>query len=292
MSTNLDRFKADLKKLKWLGTQMTVDISLRDSGKAEALDPKYHEVAKQSKGSFEKDYQRWYTEACAVIKQLVSDRFAEFVSLYHGDGKRKQVDVTTYHIQDWLNGVRAGEYNELAIVWMRLQAQLQILESVESRFESSLFDIAQLVRADLFGSELDAARELVKNGFLRGAGALVGVVIEKHLAQVCANHNIATRKQHPTISDFNDLLKNGGVLDVPTWRQIQRLGDIRNLVTTTSSESQQKRKWLNSSMEPKNCARRYSRMDLTNRCSRRLWPWTSRRMKPTSKVIQTSSRAY
>ena len=42
-------------------------------------------------------------------------------------------------------------------------------------------------------------------------------------------HNIKTRKKHPTISDFNDLLKNGGVLDTPTWRQIQRLGDVRNL---------------------------------------------------------------
>jgi hypothetical protein len=236
MSTNLERFKTDLAKLTSLGSQMTLDLSLRDSAKAEALDPKYHEVAKQIKGSFEKDYQRWYTEACAVIKQLVPDRLVEFTSLYHGDGKRKQIDSRTYHIQDWLNGVRAGEdyygkknYNDFAIVSMRLQTQLQILESVESRFESSLFDIAQLVRADLFDSELDAARDLVNNGFLRGAGAVAGVVIEKHLAQVCANHNIATRKQHPTISDFNDLLKKDAILDVPTWRQIQRLGDVRNL---------------------------------------------------------------
>src|SRR5205823_8800026 len=141
-----------------------------------------------------------------------------------------------YYIQDWLNGIRAAEdyagekiYDDFGIVSMRFRTQLQVLQAVQSRFESSLFDIAQVVQADLFDSELDAARELVNSGFLRGAGAIAGVVLERHLAQVCANHNVSTRKQHPTISEFNDLLKTAAVLDVPTWRQIQRLGDIRNL---------------------------------------------------------------
>jgi hypothetical protein len=164
------------------------------------------------------------------------DRFLEFSQLYHGDGKRKQADGTTYHIQDWLNGLRSRDrrydthnFDELAVISMRFNTQLKILESIRARFESSLFDVAQVVRADLFDSELDAARELAKNGFLRGAGAIAGVILEKHLAQVSGNHNASTPKQHPTISDFNDLLKNAGALDVPTWRQIQRLGDIRNL---------------------------------------------------------------
>jgi len=64
---------------------------------------------------------------------------------------------------------------------------------------------------------------------LRGAGAISGVVLENHLAQALVNHNLKTRKKHPTISDFNELLKSEGILDVPSWRQIQRLGDIRNL---------------------------------------------------------------
>jgi hypothetical protein len=43
------------------------------------------------------------------------------------------------------------------------------------------------------------------------------------------NHSIKSRKKHPTIADMNDLLKSDTVIDIPTWRQIQRLGDIRNL---------------------------------------------------------------
>ncbi|MGB7598185.1 MAG: hypothetical protein WBM09_11540, partial [Gallionella sp.] len=120
-------------------------------------------------------------------------------------------------------------FDDFAVCTMRFGTQLSILEAVNSRFGSSLHDIKQLVQADLFDSEMEAARELKESGFLRAAGAVAGVVLEKHLGQVAANHNAITRKQNPTISEFNDLLKGAGVLDVPAWRNIQRLGDLRNL---------------------------------------------------------------
>jgi hypothetical protein len=200
------------------------------------LEKKYEDAAKKINGSFERNYQRWYTESQAVLRQLLPDRLEELMDLYCPDPKRKKIDNVTYRIQDWLNGSRSGKnvygeryFNDFAIASMLFKTQLEILESVKSRFESSLHDIAQLLRAELFDSELDSARELAKNGFVRGAGAVAGVVLEKHLGQVCQNHNVPTRKQHPTISDFNDLLKNASVIDVPAWRQIQRLADIRNL---------------------------------------------------------------
>ena len=61
--------------------------------------------------------------------------------------------------------------------------------------------------ADLFDSELDAAEALAKKKFLRGAGAMAGVVLEKHLRQVCSNHSVKISKKAPTINDLNDLLK-------------------------------------------------------------------------------------
>jgi hypothetical protein len=236
MTANLTKYKTDLETLLSLGKKMRADLHgrhLRESAKLSAEKKKLYE---ELHGTFEREYQKWYTQACAVVRQLVPDRLSELQELYKGDGKRKATTSQTYNIQDWLNGTRAGKqysgekyYDDFAIVLMRFETQHAIVEAVATRFESSLYDIRQLLQADLFDSEIEAARELLKSGFLRAAGAVAGVVLEKHLAQVCANHAIVTRKQHPTISDFNDLLKNGSVLDVPAWRNIQRLGDLRNL---------------------------------------------------------------
>mgnify|MGYP003576040334 FL=1 len=55
------------------------------------------------------------------------------------------------------------------------------------------------------------------------------MTLEIHLGKVCSNHNINFRKQNPTIADFNEELRKNEIIDVPTWRLIQRLGDIRNM---------------------------------------------------------------
>ena len=85
------------------------------------------------------------------------------------------------------------------------------------------------MQADLFDSEFDTARALAKSGFLRAAGAICGVIIEKHLLHVCKIHGIAIRKKNPGISDLNQALKDNGLVTVPQWRFNQHLADIRNL---------------------------------------------------------------
>ncbi len=224
---NLQKYKTELQALVRVGTGMLTGVISKDN--------KGKDAATEMELDFDGKYQGWYTQSYAVIKQLLPDRLAEFEQLYKGDGRRKEINSSTYNIQDWLTGVRAGmrngqkAFHDESVMFMRLLNQLNILKSLEARFDSSLFDIRQLVQADLFDSELDAAKELTGRGFLRAAGAVAGVVLEKHLGQVVKNHGIKPRKKNPAISDLNELLKDGGVLDVPSWRQVQRLGDIRNL---------------------------------------------------------------
>jgi len=233
MLGNLDKHRSDLKALVLLGEEMLIDLSLRDA----PIDGEQAAAARRVRGCFEREYQRWYTEAAALIDQLIPGRAGEFERLYLGEARRKSSDAAAYSIQDWLTGRPAlpadaasgNSFSPILAISMRLKTQLEILRSAEARFQSSLFDIRRLARADLFDSELDACRELAAHGFLRAAGTVAGVLLEKRLRQVIADRGLEIRKPEPTINDFNDLLKKAGALDVPSWRHIQRLGDVRNL---------------------------------------------------------------
>ncbi|HEV2549734.1 MAG TPA: hypothetical protein VGU20_20630 [Stellaceae bacterium] len=241
MPTVLERHKTDLAALIDRGEKMKIDLLIREAGnRAKNSKELSKELAsvKQTALDFESTYQQWYTEAHAVIQQIMPSRLSEFEVLYRGDPKRKakDIDPSTFTIQDWLLGIRAGTNTwtnqkpfEFAATTMRFHVQLELLKSVEARFASSLFDMRRLVQADLFDSEIDAARELLKHGFGRAAGVMAGVVLEKHLAEVCRSHSVPIKKKHASIGDFNDALKDATVLDVPTWRFIQRLGDLRNI---------------------------------------------------------------
>ena len=203
---------------------------------APELDPRSGQPAAATKPTFMREYQRWYSESLAVLRQLLPGRCKEFAALYEAPARRKEIAAVNYTIQDWFLGIRSRRdliigdagFDDRAVAVMRFGAQLRILDAAKSRFESSLHDIRQIVQADLFDSELSAARGLVRAGFLRPAGVVAGVVLEKHLQDVCSAHAIAVKK-NPTIADLNDALKNANTIDVPTWRQIQRLGDLRNL---------------------------------------------------------------
>lgn len=240
MSSNLDKFAKDLKRLVKTGEELLSDFL--EEGKQKKAKKKSKNQAKFFPG-----YQKWFSEALEIIRQVLPNRAVEFERLYSED-KRKEINNLTYGIQDWLLGRRSninaatGEkiFDDFVAVVMKFQTQLQILQSAEARFSSTLFDIQQIVRADLFDSELGAAKELLKNGFFRGAGATTGVVLEKHLEQVCISHNIPIRSKHPTIITYNDALKNNNVIDVPTWRFIQRLGDLRNLCDHSKDREPQK----------------------------------------------------
>jgi len=210
MTSNIEKYKNDIAALVKGGEAILKKIKDNDT-----------------LAVYRQNYEMWYSESLAVIKIILPDRVTDFSKMYYDD--KSKIGLKTYFQS--LRDVWAiiEEVPQHLLTRSVLDSQIGILKSCQRRFESSLFDIKQLLQSDIFISELEAARELNKKGFTRGAGAVAGVVLEGHLKQVCINHKIPIKKANPTISVFNDLLKESGVIETPMWRSIQFLGDLRNL---------------------------------------------------------------
>ena len=236
---NVDRYTKDLDALRQKGTQLHNALHyecLPQEVKRQVPKKLGDEAEKfiQRLPSFKVEYQAWYSEAKALVRQLLPDRLSDFTRYYEKPRSRKDITYTNYVIEDYLEGLTITGPGDRKIVGPdaaipRFAQQLSIVTSIQERFRSSLFDIRQLAQADLFDSELDAAKELAKNRFTRAAGAVAGVVLERYLKEVCDNHQVKIRKRNPQISDLNDALKGADVIDIPQWRSIQQLGDLRNL---------------------------------------------------------------
>lgn len=217
------RIRDELKRLIADGAALAFAFDSKSRAELEK------ELGKPMKAAtFKNDYQEWYTKAYAVVRDVLPHRLGDFRALYQPE-KRRSLSLETYGIADYIAGLSLVGHPPEGLVATRFWQQLLILRSCEGALDSAIMNIRQLVHADFLDSELEEARELHKHGFRRAAGALAGVALERHLAVVIAHHQLSTKKKAPSIAELNDALKAGSVYDVPTWRFISRLGDLRNV---------------------------------------------------------------
>ena len=186
---------------------------------------------------FASDYQEWYSEAQALVKQTMPSRLNDFVGYYEYPRVRKEITFENYMVKDYLQGLVVTHDSgfekktivETSAAIPEFRQQLNIVKAAKSTLSSTLMSLAATLQADLFDSEIDSATALAKAGFLRAAGAVCGVVIEKHLKQVCADQGVKLGRKKTTIAILNNALKDNGVISTADWRFVQYMGDIRNL---------------------------------------------------------------
>jgi hypothetical protein len=180
--------------------------------------------------NFGNEYQTWYSPALPVVEQLLPDRYDEFRNLYKNE-RRKRLDAETFGIGDYISGIRPyniGNETALSIAITCFNQQIAIVSTAEERLESVLTDIGRTLHAEILDDELAEARKLLANEYIRPAGVVAGVALEGHLKKLIAEHKISFRRT-AVLSNLNGALKDAGVYDVPQWRRIQYLTDVRNL---------------------------------------------------------------
>lgn len=237
-TSNLEKYRKDLDSLLseastlalCLSYEATPDRVQKALFRSHKGDEESVEKFLKDLPSFKKAYQHWYSEAVTLVKQLLPDRLKDFVRLYERPTTRRTIDAVTYRIEDACQGIQTSRLGDVLTSMQTaiplLDQQVAIVESIKRRFESSLFDIKQLVQADLYDSELDISRGLLKSGFARAAGAIAGVVLEGHLKEVRDRHDLP--KKLTTITPIIEALRTANIIELSQHRQIQFLGDIRN----------------------------------------------------------------
>lgn len=179
---------------------------------------------------FRDNYQQWYSLTIEIVRHTLPNRLADFKNHYTYPTERKNLNLDNYRIDDYCNKRQNFRENNYIIPFKtaipHFQQQLNILKAAKEMLSSRLLDLKALIQADLFDSEIDAAKELAKKGFLRPAGVICRVIIEKHLHALCYKHKIEIDNKKPAIADFNDALKKEKIITVDTWRFIQCNNDI------------------------------------------------------------------
>lgn len=202
----------------------------------------WKEASKQAGPVEMVEYEQWYSDTYPIVQMLLPFRMNDFERLYRSEHGFR--DRQTYSITDFLNasyldfpldhtdtdgygdGMEARLRESGVCAAIMLKQQIAILAATYSRLERAVVDFMSTLRAEIYGSELDAARGLLNTSFLRPAGALAGVVLEKHLRQVCIARGIAV-KPSATISTYTMALKPG--IDLSVWGFLEYLGKLRNL---------------------------------------------------------------
>ena len=99
MATNLERFTKDLDRLIRQGELLEIAM-IREIAGEDAFIKKFRGKLKADKiesslkeiPSFRDVYDSWYSEALALVRQLLPDRVSNFISFYEKPKGRKSID--------------------------------------------------------------------------------------------------------------------------------------------------------------------------------------------------------
>ena len=94
-------------------------------------------------------------------------------------------------------------------------------EDFEGGFMTS---VRQLVQAEVFDTELDQARELLKGGYASAAAVIAGVVLETSMRNLCKDAGI----EPASLNKMNADLTKAGVYNLLIQKRITAMADIRN----------------------------------------------------------------
>jgi hypothetical protein len=119
----------------------------------------------------------------------------------------------------------AGENQMLDIGIARFERLKAVFLAAKEDFEGGyLNSLRNLVQAEVFGSELEQASELLTAGYASAAAVIAGVVLETNVRSLCSDHGVS----HGKLDKMNADLTKAGVYNAIQQKRITAIAGIRN----------------------------------------------------------------
>ncbi|AXI62931.1 DUF4145 domain-containing protein [Pseudomonas kribbensis] len=107
----------------------------------------------------------------------------------------------------------------------RFERMRAVFLAAKEDFEGGyLNSVRNLVQAEVFGSELEQASELLAAQYVPAAAVIAGVVLETSLRNLCTEHGIT----HGSLNRMNDELVKAGAYNSLQHKRITAMAAIRN----------------------------------------------------------------
>lgn len=112
--------------------------------------------------------------------------------------------------------------------WPNVDQAFGVLLSAKDDYEKeALFDVKQLIEADLFDEFIEQAEHLFDVGYFQAAAVIAGSVLEDALRKLCIKNEIELPNK-PKMDWMNSQLAKVGVYNKLTQKKVTSLADLRN----------------------------------------------------------------
>ncbi len=168
-----------------------------------------------------------YSAAYQLIKDYLPERTDDFSQYYeYRKGKNTKQGVIDY--LQFKDNPGTNSNSDIAESLLHaFERQRNILLSTQDVVEIKELNLRKLISADVVKTEIDQAEALLASSFVRAAGVVAGVALERYLKTLCDINGIGYGSRD-TIQPVAQLLRSVGKLDIVEMNRITYLASIRN----------------------------------------------------------------
>lgn len=173
-------------------------------------------------------YESWYTGAEELVSNYLPQRADDFEESYYVVKDGISLDVETPTGMDIITQSVDPTEQVTEDVMDNLRNQLRIVKSINSKVEARRTRLRRQLSERLELDELQQARQLFEEDYIRASGVVAAVALERHLLTLCEEQPDVT-DYDPThgISRLAQTLYEHDVLGKTAWNDMKALASIR-----------------------------------------------------------------